>query len=55
MGEEKRTWITEVNALAAAIIAILVACGIAIPGEVYGGVVVLLNVLMRIASKKGWL
>jgi hypothetical protein len=55
MGEEKKTWVTEINAVMAGIVALLLAFGVAIPDGVVPAVVTLINVALRIATKKGWI
>ena len=52
---QERTWVTEASAVSAAVVAILSGCGVVIPPEVVGGVMALLIVFVRVASKKGLL
>lgn len=51
----ERTWITELNAGAAAVMIIMRVCGVEASGELQGAIVVLLNIGLRVAMKKGWI
>ena len=52
---DKRTWITEVNAFMAATVALLIAFGVPVPPEAMAPIAIMVNVMLRIASKKGWM
>ena len=53
--KNERTLITEMNALALAVLALCAVFGVEIPEEASAPIIVILNVLLRMAKKKGWI
>ena len=53
MAEDNKTYITEANTIAVLIIWLAKLCGVEMPGEVAVSVVAVLNIGIRVLSKKG--
>ena len=52
---DNKTWITELNAVLLGGFALAAGLGYPVPEEVIAPIVGLLNIALRIASKKGWI
>ncbi len=52
---DARTWITELNGALLAVFVLLAGVGYPVPEAVSAPIVVLLNIGLRVMSKKGWI
>ena len=55
MSVDIKTWVTELNALAIGILVLLPELGVNMPSKAALAILAILNILLRIANKNGWI